>query len=834
MFGKKKSKENADAVPDEKPSVKAPKAKSTRAFDPKEFLLLHAEKFVFALIALASLGLVYLGATTKSFDSKREPTKLSSDAGQVLTQIRENHWDAIKNEEARVKGIIDVSYTEKSIESTKSVPTDLYHPEIPRPGSRVTGYRSDPSVLAPMDLVGGYYFGPIVVGNANASLVEFLDKLPDAKVKEEKKEKEKDNKGGRGGPPPGYGQDGGSGGPPGGGMSGLGGPAPAKDAKRFLANGYDQGFPSQTLGPSVDKDGKKKIIGPRDLGFVSVVALAPHQEMEKEYRAKLSPGGGIMPGRDTPNYVGFEVERADVTDDPSRELQDADWKPLPNAGSEKISQLAKTVWLGSNQEVLAAEWTTPTLTMPVPPVLLKSYAALVSHKEIPSNGRSSVTSVPIGGMGGGSGDSGNDSDGLLGGANFGSGAGGAPPGYPGGGSTGAPPGYPGGSGSAPPGIPGGGSGSAPPGYPGGGSGSAPPGFGGGSGSAPPGYPGGGSGSAPPGFGGGGMQVAPPEAPKELPSTKYKAVRFYDFEAKPNRIYRYRVRLLMYDPNFPEFAGIQPRSSMMDIASGALKRVQDLLEKERKDQEASKAASEAKGKDTNAGPIAYRRNSSRKTDWSAPSAPIATKRVAESFLGEVSLTYSSDRDKKFFESNPPKAEMVLADYDSKLSVVIPRKDSASRGYVFGLPNRDAGKEIALETIHPISKVIKALEKRDVKSLCSVIDIHGMAPLEMKVAKDAYLKTGGDAVAFDPESGRIVVMREFDDFTGYGMHTQPDKTAVGPLGGPLKVESVSSMGGMGAGAGAGGPGIPGTGGGSGKPAAGAGGGGGGGNTGSSSAE
>jgi hypothetical protein len=329
-----------------------------------------------------------------------------------------------------------------------------------------------------------------------------------------------------------------------------------------------------------------------------------------------------------------------------------------------------------------------------------------------------------------------------------------------------------------------------------------------------------------------MQVPPAEAPKELPSTKYKAVRFYDFEAKPNRVYRYRVRLLMHDPNFPEFAGIQPRSSLMDMASGALKRVQELLEKERKDQEVSKAAAEAKEKDKDkkdAPLVAYRRSSSRKTEWSAPSPPISTKRVAESFMGEVNLTYSSDRDKKTFESNPPRAEMVFADYDPKMSIYIPRKDMATRGYVFGLPNRDAGKEIPLEIIHPISKIIKAVEKRDVRTLCSVIDIHGMVPLEMKVAKDPNLKSGGDAVAFDPDSGRIIVMREFDDFTGYGMHTQPDKTAVGPLGGPLKVETVSAMGG---GAGSGMPGLGGATGGGSKPSFGGGTGSGGGNSGAGS--
>ena len=97
----------------------------------------------------------------------------------------------------------------------------------------------------------------------------------------------------------------------------------------------------------------------------------------------------------------------------------------------------------------------------------------------------------------------------------------------------------------------------------------------------------------------------------------------------------------------------------------------------------------------------------------------------------------------------------------------------------------------------TKVIKAVEKQNGKILLTVIDMHGMQPLEMKVPKDSALKSGADSVAFDPDSGRIVVLREFDDFTGYGMFTQPDKPAVGPLGGVLRNEGGAGGPGMGGG-------------------------------------
>lgn len=834
MFGKKKDKGADSPAP-----AKSPSKANKKSFNAQEFLLFHAEKFVFGLIALLAIGLIYLGAITTSFDSSKTPERLSQQSQDTLQQISKDHWEAIRNEEPRVKGVTDVSYAAKAVEATKPV-APLAIGIDPGDPSRMRERRSDPGVLAARQLEAKYFFGPIVISSSNAqqlAVADFLNKLEDSKVKEEPKRDPP--RGGRGGSPPGY--PGGGGGPPGGypgGAGGGGAPASQAGAKKYLAQGYDRGFPSHTLAPPSDT--KKKLVA-RDVGFVSVMALAPHQELEVEYRDKLARAGSIMPGRDTPNYVGFEVQRVDVTDDPTKAIQESDWQPLPNANSEIIKERSKSSWLGTNQEVVASDWTMPNLTMPIPPVLLKDYRSFVTHTEVPKSGEAVVASAPppggLGGMGGPPGDTGFGSQGF-------GGAGGAPPGYPGGGGGGAPPGYPGGGGGPPSGYAGGsgggGGGGAPPGYPGGGGG-PPAGYGGGAGGGPPpGYGGGAGGGAPPGYGGsmggppgfGGSSattiIAPTaDTPKELPSTKYKLVRFYDFEAKSNRVYRYRVRLLMYDPNFPEAASIQPRSSTLDVASGTLKRIQDLLEIERKELDSRKPGD---------GKPPYKRNSSRPSDWSEASPPVATVRTMDGYLGEPKIVYSMDRDRKIFEASTPRADMVMVDYDSANGIFVPRKDTISRGYVFGLPNKDAGRDAPIEIIHPITKLIKLLDNRETKNLAAVIDLVGFVPLEVKVPRDPHLKSGAKAAAYDPVSNRLVIMREFDDFTGYGMHTEPEKKAVGPLGGPLKLDAGSAAGPYGGGAAGGnaggaGPGLGGrSGGGPGIGGTGGGGGGGGGGSGS----
>jgi len=780
MFGKKKS--------DDQPAVRKPSNKgSGKSFDPQEFLLMHVEKLLFGLIAIIAIGLIYLGASKEGFDVNKDPAKLSKQSQDTIRKIGEDHWDAIKNEEPRVKGITDIDggYAGKTFESTKPMAPMAIGID-PGDPNRVRERRLDPDLLPAKQLEAKYFFGPIVDSSSNAqrvAIAEALNKLPDAKVKEEPKREPP--RSGRnppqGGRPPGMPG-------PGGGMPPgyASGPSSAPTgSKKFLAAGYDRGFPSHTLAPPSDK---KKILVARDVGFVSVMALAPHLDLEAEYRNKLAKAGSVMPGRDTPYYVGYEVQRVDVTDDPSKQIQEADWQPLPNAGSEVLKERAKSSWLGTNREVVASDWTMQNLTMPVPPVLLKDYRPYITHSEIPKLG-DLAPSAPAPGSSG-QGESGDDENGGIGGPGMGSlgglSGGGPPAGYGGGPGAGGPPaGYGGGPGAGgpPAGYGGGpGAGGPPAGYGGGpGAGGPPAGYGGGPGAGGMGGMG--------GMGGGsGTSFIPPtaETPKQLPSTKYKLVRFYDFETKANRIYRYRVRLLMYDPNFPEAASIQPRSSSLDVASGTLKRVQELLEKERK-------ALESLSKEKEEGKTPYKRNSFRPTAWSEPSAPVSTVRSAEGYLGEPKIVYSTDKEQRLYETSPPRAEAVMIDWDPTNAIFIPRQDTVSRGYVFGLPNREGGKEAPIEIIHPISKVIKNLDDPKIKNLTAVIDLVGFANLENKIPKDPHLKSGGRGVAFDPESNRIIVLREFDDFGGFGMHTAPEKAAVGPLGGPLKTAAVAGPGG-----------------------------------------
>lgn len=785
------------------------KSSTGKAFNPQEFLIFHGEKIVFVLIAVVAVGLMYLGLTATPYPKEKTPQVLADKSRQVLTQVKEDHWPAIIAAEPARK--VAPNFTSDAIKSRNPIDPTPYSKNVldgsaKDPGAR----RGDPKILPPIKLEAKYFSGALTIpSDSGAKNTDYLSKLPDAKEPESKPKPPPTNTrggpGGPGGPPGGY-PGGGSGGPPGGYSGGSGAfgaaPAAAPNSAKRLAPGYDRGYQfgmrtyPDTSGTAATPDPKKE--GPVSQRFVVVTALAPHAEMEESYKTELERVDGYMPGRDTPNYMGFEVQRVDVTADPSKEVEEGDWQPLPNASSEKIRELANKIWTGTCAEAHSSDWTTASISMPIPPILIQDYRKYATHSEINNSGAEpAASSAPAMGPGTSGDNEGEESASSGGNAPAGYGGGGAPPGY-GGGSGGAPPGYGGGSGGAPPGY-GGGSGGAPPGY--GGGGGAPPGYGGGSGGAPSGY---GNAAAP--------VVPPAEAPKQLPSTKYKLVRFYDGKAEANKVYRYRVRLIMHDPNYPELAAIQPRSSTLN--STTLRRVQELMEKDAK-----------AGKDG-------KRSSGRQTDWSAPSDPIATVKPASVFMAEPAITYAPTKDGGFYEASVATAEMVFADWDQSKAVFVPRKDKAERGWVFGALRKDKqGKDAYPEIINPITKGIKIFKDAAAANLVTVIDIHGLNKLSMDSAKDP-LRSGGEAVAYDPQSKQLVISREFDDFTLYNMHAEPSKPAVGPLGGGLKIPTGSvSMGGMGGGGGAPGFGGGAAGGGS-RPGFGGAGGGGGGGGGSNS--
>ena len=736
---------------------------SKSSFNAKEFFIMHVEKIVFAFIAMIAGLVMYLGFNAKPFPAAKTPEKLKTQATQASRDLKLDHNERIfQDPERKIAAIY-----EKEADESRKPKDPVVYKSAAIGGSSVNtrSRRGDPALAAPEQLEAKYFVGSVARLTANP---DPLDALEDAKKPEVKKKPAGAGSGGGNseGGSSGFteGSQGGMG-SPGGSGGGMGGD-PLMAGQRRLSGGYDLGFLfgmrtfPETLGQASIVEGSitKPEAAPKKpyaypLAMVCITALAPHEVMEDQYKKEFYEVRGYTEGRDTPNYVGFEVQRVEIVD-PNKALADSDWQPLPKASPTDYKELLKQLQ-GSCNEVHLADWVDPNISMPIPPVLLSDYRKIGSHSQVPT---SLVDDPELPGAGG-----------------MGSFAGGGSSGYGSGseggfteGSTGSPSGMGGPGGMGGMGSPGGGSGT-----------SSPAGMGmGGMGS--PGGRGGSSGSS--GFGGFGGEEGSAanvvmEAPKKLPSTKYKLVRFYDVTVQPGKVYKYRVRLLMYDPNYPEWEFLKPASST--LASDALKRVQKLQSDEPKP---------TVSKDPTKPTVVAKKKSRRETEWSAPSEPVLTVKPASVYIAK-----GDEKDDKleavFVEFEREKKK----DEDKLLGFYVPRKERAEVGLVFGkTPAKVKGKDAPIDIIHPVKKVIKAFKDFKSTNFVTIVDLKGYAPLQMGNASKDPIKTGIEAVSFDPATGQLSISREFDNFTDFHMFTQPDLPAVGPLGGGLAGGGAAGFG------------------------------------------
>lgn len=180
----------------------------------------------------------------------------------------------------------------------------------------------------------------------------------------------------------------------------------------------------------------------------------------------------------------------------------------------------------------------------------------------------------------------------------------------------------------------------------------------------------------------------------------------------------------------------------------------------------------------------KRVSQRESKWSDPSKPILIVKPASVFMSKTE----------------DKVETVFVDFEKERAIDVPRKEiikeSVDAGLVFGTAPRTKGKEAPLDIVHPIKKVIKALKDFRSTNLVTIVNIKSSTPLlQMGNAGRDPIKAGAEMVSYDPLTGQLVISREFDDFTNFNLHTQPDLAPVGPLGGGLAVGGAAAFGGDG---------------------------------------
>ncbi|MFN3148977.1 hypothetical protein [Bremerella sp.] len=593
----------------------------------KSKLILHVEKLVFGLAIVLVVLFVYLGTQQPSIDTSPDDLVRASD--QARTNIEKQTWAEVEDERW-----IPPEYQTAATRASKPIPLAPYEtPSSFRVRHKESiEKRPDPDLLplADLEVTPGFapfaFLSPQVAGQPGMGMMR---------------------EGGSGMMSSGSGYEGYSGGSYG---SEYGG-------------GYGSGYGSE-MGGAVDPNAPPTLTPEQLLQFgqarggtgskiegkyfVAITGLAPLKKQLDMYEAAFKDRANYMEGRDYPRYVHFAIERREQNPDGSW----GEWQKSINVNQERL--IARHRWAFMPDEVAPPEYLDPTLSFPMPPILLFNPGDWGRHSTVPKYepreagyGNEGMMSEEMEGimLPEAGGDLPGDVPGLLGPG----GAMGAM-GSEGGGGYMGPYGRPG----MMPGMSGTGTNITTP----------PPGMM----RKPGGSRSGGmsiSGSEGGGYGGG-YSSGGYSGGTSMFDAENKMFRFYDTSVSPNKSYQYRVQLWLEDPNNPQnFQEAPPARALEGGVLTRLKPERDKITKFMQTQQGGMMS--PRGQTTQTGP---QFKFWRTTEFSEPSATVRVPSSAEVLAGAVDAgrtVYNRNNQRQILRTAEPNATVLAMKWDPKADV-----------------------------------------------------------------------------------------------------------------------------------------------------------------------
>ena len=745
----------------------------------KGFLSQHVEKLILGVVLLMVAFFIFSSATQEGV-ADGDPKKLESLANSALSHIQRDAWESMREER---EGMQD-NYFKLAVESRAPVDEKNYYLAHPWKKGLLPqqAKRSDPKFFPPLEVIAAGVVAPVAMMSKTDpwSDDEVAIVIEEEKKKPRRRPRRRTAPGGTAGyGPESYGGESSGGSGSGAGAFDYGGgegsdessadygpglmtPGAGADSgvsgnvrtvsSEFIKH-YTVGFTLDSGMGGMASGGGGDVYGPggggaaqgpqgpipRAFGVISVNLLAPFEKQVEAYEKALMNSSGYNPRQDFPNYIAFEAQRAEVPDDPNAPL---DWKLVLN--TQRAMKLAIQNYPAKVPELADPVYLLPgVLTMPIPPVINRPLGELALHPKIPRMKPQEVQTIqPQGPVGDGnlaSTEIDADADpGAIpvnpqgagygaGGTEYGAGYSGDSGGYSTGGGTDA---YGAGSGGT-------------------------DAYGAGSGGTDA-Y--GADGYGADGYGAGGDPTL------NQPLVKYKLVRFFDF-VKPGKKYRYRVRLLLEDPNRPRNPSAQPNIRILT------KDVQERLEKVAEEEE-------------KLGRRLYYVN----TEWSEPSNVVSLDIPKAVVAGGVVAPrrVPLKTGGPSIEMGEPSAKVLTVKWDGKRAVQVPGEAEVVRGSVLNF-TKDA------DVLHPTTKQIMRLKEVKFSDSSFVADLRGGDILpdqngKLPSSKDAdkALKAPGEIMVIDAQ-GNLIVKNEVDDEESFRRLTFEDSFA--------PAESMGGLGGLG---------------------------------------
>jgi hypothetical protein len=339
-------------------------------------LLLHGEKLLILLFAAAAGMLFYGSLGRERLSPDFEPSRLVTKANNADSHIRGLRWEGFPPEEK-----IDPADLAPPASTIGIVPRDAFPnlaQSINPPVIDPVALRTDPVLLPVADLE--VHSGSGLWATANPELIKqkMRDAIRQQQLAEQERQREQerlenegqDARGGRGGEA-GYGRGGRGGFGEGGGMGegrGMGGMA------GFGGQITDSGAVVVPPTSGAPVQGFEDI---QSRSWVTLLARIPIMDQSNRYEDALENARGFSGERDLPDYIGYQVERAEVSAEGA-----AAWQVIAAVNEKALVKVMET-WPVQTPEIVNPKFVHPLLTYPLPPMVLRTWDKQVTHSAMP-------------------------------------------------------------------------------------------------------------------------------------------------------------------------------------------------------------------------------------------------------------------------------------------------------------------------------------------------------------------------------------------------------------------------------------------------------------------
>ena len=329
------------------------------------FMLAHGEKLGMAAVATVAGLLIYSSLGRDSLPADKQPEPLKQKAAQADQHVRAVTWEKIAEADPTQVTVAKDVILDPDASALAPIAGDnfpLIRPLNPRVINPMVP-RIDPILLAPLEPEANGMSGLIMSGDPEvlnekrlAALAEAQKEVIDAEKKRLEEEKLADDERG--------GRRRGEEGPEGGmyGMGGLGG-SKTKDGTIVLKPADNMQF-----------DGTEDI---RAESWVVVVAKVPIERQYQMYDDALGTSRGFDLNVDVPKYLGYVVERAEVTDQGQ-----GDWTKIAGV-NERVVTEEMGKWPIQAQDLVNPKYIHPLLTFPLPPMVIRPWNEKITHTDLP-------------------------------------------------------------------------------------------------------------------------------------------------------------------------------------------------------------------------------------------------------------------------------------------------------------------------------------------------------------------------------------------------------------------------------------------------------------------